>query len=434
MRAAAFTDGVVRGAVTNRTRRRTPLPLACAISLAFGACLAAAVAAAAVAGNPSASASASGSATGTAGTHVVPAAVLQAATATTTAPATSPEAPPTKTCALTRAPPTRPSPPLGFCRQYAHSACCDAATAKLARTPFTAAHPFASCPGCVHNLATLQCAVRCSPTQSRFVAPHLCPPANVTCDKANPFAKPKVELCAAFCRALFRSCSKVVPRGGTTSIAEEYFDSTARQTKKNIKGEGSTGGVDGDDDTEMAAARLFCLDQFKDSFKEFTVSIVKYDEQAHIDGGRHCLGHVFGEGTVGFSADCDPFEDDRFWHVMSESMEVKHGVGLALVSLMLLAAAACVGYAMTVARRRAEWVSERWIQEKHGARGSSNSSNGRAGRLKNTESTSGGSGSGSRHAEAASSSARDDVDAVEGDSLLFSEQPLAEEDGVAGDW
>ena len=104
---------------------------------------------------------------------------------------------------------------------------------------------------------------------------------------------------------------------------------------------------------------------------------------------------------------------------MSESMEFKHGLGLALVSLMLLAAAACVGYAMTVARRRAEWVSERWIRIQEN--GSSRSRGVRRRNMQNTTTVSGGASTNSNiksgHA-GSSSSARDDVDAMESDSLL----------------
>ena len=250
------------------------------------------------------------------------------------------------------------------------------------------------------------------------MAPPLCAP-NVTCNHAKPVAKPTVKLCASFCLSLFRSCGKVVPRGGTASIAEKYFES-------NRHGRGT---IDKHDDAEMVAARKFCLDQFRHSFTGFAVSIMEYDAQAH-DGVR-CFGQEFAKGTAGISADCDPFEDDRFWHVMSESMEFKHGLGLALVSLMLLAAAACVGYAMTVARRRAEWVSERWIRIQEN--GSSRSRGVRRRNMQNTTTVSGGASTNSNisgHA-GSSSSARDDVDAMESDSLLFSEQMLAAEDGVA---
>ena len=304
------------------------------------------------------------------------------------------------TCALNQMLPARPSPLLGSCRQFANYACCDAAVAKKARAPFTAAHPFASCPGCVHNLATLQCAIQCSPIQSRFIVPAVCPPG-IKCDGIIPVAKPTVQICESFCVALFRSCGKVM--SGATSIADKYF---AKQ-KSYMEKAGAVGGRDYSE--EVAAAREFCLDQFDGNKQQFAVSIVEYSTD--MTSESRCFGHGFGESIVGFSVDCDPFEDERFWHVMSESMEFKHGLGLALVSLMLIAATVCVGYAMTVARRRAEWVSERWVQEKDGR---SKPSPGRDSQRNRTRQQ---------------GFPREDANATESDSLLFSQQMDAAEDG-----
>ena len=191
----------------------------------------------------------------------------------------------TKVCALTHTAPARPSPPLPFCRQYANYACCDAATAKGARALFTTAHPFASCPGCVHNLATLKCAIQCSPNQHRFIAPSPCLPGK-SCSKADHPAKQTVELCESFCLSLFRSCGNVVPSGSAVSIIDKYFYGNRKTEEK------AAGDIEND---EMVAAKKFCVDQFdNESNYRFIVKTLARKWRAEL------LLHRFGNSTIGF--------------------------------------------------------------------------------------------------------------------------------------
>lgn len=245
-------------------------------------------------------------------------------------------------CPLTKTPPQKAYPLLTTCRQYEELSCCNAETATRARKPFTQAHPYAMCPGCVHNLAALQCAIHCSPHQGNFVVSSEKTILSKT--SKNISSSPMVRLCDSFCLSLFRSCGDVIFSGEQNRVGQIY-----RSTRRRIHGEKLFGS--NKDRSEIWAAREFCLDQFR-AHGHFHVEVV--DDRAD----EKC----FGQNLAAFS-DCDPFESERFWHVMDKSMQFKHGLGLALVSLMLLGAAACVGYAMTVARRRAEWINEKMIQE-----------------------------------------------------------------------
>ena len=60
---------------------------------------------------------------------------------------------------------------LQHCREYEGNSCCNRQTAFMVTQKIEAVYrtKYAACPACVHNLASLQCAVTCDPRQSNFV-------------------------------------------------------------------------------------------------------------------------------------------------------------------------------------------------------------------------------------------------------------------------
>jgi hypothetical protein len=155
---------------------------------------------------------------------------------------------------------------------------------------------------------------------------------------------PVVLLCESFCVSLFRSCGDVDSiddKGSNNSVTQMYL-----------------GRIASGDETD--AAKVFCLDLFREFGSHVDARIV--DDTAKIGGGdsqRKCYGHTEETWDV-----CDPYKDQRFWHVVGASMKYNHGLALAMVGMLLLLAAFCVGYNMMQVRKKANWMIERQIKEK----------------------------------------------------------------------
>ena len=60
---------------------------------------------------------------------------------------------------------------LLHCREFEVNSCCDRQAASMVAQKIEAVYrtKYAACPACVHNLASLQCAVSCDPRQANFV-------------------------------------------------------------------------------------------------------------------------------------------------------------------------------------------------------------------------------------------------------------------------
>jgi hypothetical protein len=176
---------------------------------------------------------------------------------------------------------------------------------------------------------------------------HLAPPGS---DKSVGGRRlPIVRLCQSFCLSLFRSCGDVelmTEHGSNSSVTQQY------ESRANTE-------------DELSAAEAFCLDQFRE-FPDFTARIVE-DENPVRDGvGGFCYGSSSTQDTKTWDV-CDPYEDQRFWYVVSASMKYNHGLALAIISMLLCVAAFCVGYNMMLVRRKANWMIERQIIEKRQA-------------------------------------------------------------------
>lgn len=138
--------------------------------------------------------------------------------------------------------------------------------------------------------------------------------------------------------SLFRSCGSVVlsQENGNLSVSDTYahYASTS---------------------AEAVAAEIFCVDQFTDSHYDAAVVQDPVDSSSQSCYGYPAHARVFEE--------CDPFSEERFWHVLGSSMELKQGIGLAAASIIILCAGGGVGYAIVIMRRRSQWMTERYIQE-----------------------------------------------------------------------
>lgn len=138
--------------------------------------------------------------------------------------------------------------------------------------------------------------------------------------------------------SLFRSCGDVDSiddKGSNSSVTQKYL-----------------GRIASGDETD--AAKVFCLDLFREFGNHVDATVVQDLSQR-----SKCYGHTDETWDM-----CDPYEDQRFWHVVGASMKYNHGLALAMVVMLLLLAAFCVGYNMMLVRKKANWMIARQIKEK----------------------------------------------------------------------
>ncbi len=260
-------------------------------------------------------------------------------------------------CPLTGKRPGPAQPKLQNCRQYQALSCCNNSVARSTHSAAVSnfAKQYAACPGCVHNLAALQCAIPCSPLQQKFLT--------AAAAKGGGSPRPTVRLCLSFCVSLFRSCGDAV-LGTNASVSDMYYAASELVTTARPAG-GSDDNAAAADDDEVRAATHFCLDQFQ--YIPGIGAVVVKDASIGVEGAEPmCYGHTHLAEVLDT---CDPFEDVRFWHVVGESMNPKHGGILLIVLLLILCAAGSVGYAMVLVRRKTRLLSERQIQRGGGAGG-----------------------------------------------------------------
>ncbi len=237
--------------------------------------------------------------------------------------------------------PTSPKPHLNYCRSFQSSSCCSRKQTSTIGQKIKVLYrqKYSACPACVHNLAGLQCNIACSPEQTTYISKS--PPATHGGHRQLPI----VRLCQSFCTSLFRSCGDVDlvdEKGSNSSVMESYY------SKFN-------------DQDEIRAAKQFCLDQFRE-FPEFTAMVVA-DSDYTSDSlkGNSCYGNTNAQEIAD---ECDPYEDQRFLHVLSASIDYNKGLALGMVSVLLCLAAFCVGYNMMLVRRKANWLIDKQITEK----------------------------------------------------------------------
>ena len=147
-----------------------------------------------------------------------------------------------------------------------------------------------------------------------------------------------MQLCESFCVSLFRSCGDVEKIGSTktgknSSLAFKAFLAN----------------------NEIEAATAFCVDQFQD-FPDTTAVVVADNAVAP--------GRCYGQHTDAVFDLCDPYQDQRFWHVVGASMQYSHGLTLLIICVLLIVAAFCVGWNMMLVRRKTNWMIKRQLQER----------------------------------------------------------------------
>ena len=202
-------------------------------------------------------------------------------------------------CALGR-PAFVPELPMRHCPMYRKLSCCRESTAKkLFLQPETNLPGNSICPGCVHNIRSLQCAMLCSPWQHHFFQVK--------------GARKQLRLCNSFCTSFMRSCGEIQTMLNST-VNDLYINGATKESAD-----------------ERRAAAMFCTDYFGRSKTGFEVEVVEDSES--------CFGHTHIEPI----AVCDPFARDRLVHIMNRLQVHKqvHFAGFVIVLLLFVALIGC---------------------------------------------------------------------------------------------
>ena len=152
---------------------------------------------------------------------------------------------------------------------------------------------------------------------------------------------------------MFRSCGDVEQitatssGGGGDGDGDSYGDSNSNSNS-------NTSNIETD---EMEAAKAFCIDQF--------VHFPRLDAIVVADDGI-TQGSCYGPQQETTWDVCDPYQDQRFWHVVGYGASMKVGITLLIICVLLICAAFCVGYNMMLVKRKTNRMIQRQLQEREG--------------------------------------------------------------------
>ena len=243
-----------------------------------------------------------------------------------------------KTCPISKTKPQKnPDPGLLHCRWYQDYSCCSNKDSIEVHKSVIRSFglKYQKCPGCLHNIEVLRCALACSPSQEKFVS--YSKPASKKSQKVLP--KLTIRVCHSFCLDLFRSCAGVLsagsfrPKGGAMGAGKKgeslkVQESPFRQDLTSL----------------LHDSARFCEQQVS-AGEKFNVEVV--DDLDKASNSEHlCIGQ-FDMHLI--EPVCDPYEKKNDAG-MKESGTLlvpwRYEVSVVLAFFVVLGAVICAGYAM----------------------------------------------------------------------------------------
>ena len=232
------------------------------------------------------------------------------------------------TCPLTGTKPLLNAvPPLEHCRWYQDFSCCsNKQTIHTHHTVLQKYGPkFQHCPGCLHNIEVLHCAMTCSPSQNNFV---------LTTPQVKRAKSPRVavRICHSFCLDLYRSCAGALPDTGTGKNNANTQSSLFRQDLTSV----------------LEASAKFCTSHLAESFGYLASSfdVVVVDDLDRASNVEHkCIGQ-FDMPLV--EPVCDPYSvgTGRVDNNGTIKLPWRYEVSVVCAFFVVLGGVICAGYAM----------------------------------------------------------------------------------------
>jgi len=219
-------------------------------------------------------------------------------------------------------------PPLEHCRWYQDFSCCsNKQTIHTHHTVLKTYGPkFQHCPGCLHNIEVLHCALTCSPSQNTFF-----PTTPLVKKKSHRLA---VRICHSFCLDLYRSCAGALPDTGKNGANSR--SSLFRQDLTSV----------------LDASAKFCTSHLAESFRLFDVIVVDdLDRASNVE--HNCIGQ-FDMPLV--EPVCDPYSvgTGRVDNSGTIKLPWRYEVSVICAFFVVLGAVVCAGYAMYQVQMKAK--------------------------------------------------------------------------------